>query len=79
MNCMVIYHGSSEIVEYPQIRKARFNKDFYYGFYCTTYREQAERWATRFGRDGYINLYEYTPKDTLKFCGREIVYGNKKQ
>ena len=26
---MVLYHGSKEIVEYPEIRKARFQKDFY--------------------------------------------------
>lgn len=34
-----------EIVEFPEIRKAIFNKDFYFGFYCTRYREQVERWA----------------------------------
>ena len=32
---MILYHGSKEIVEYPEIRRARFNKDFYFGFYCT--------------------------------------------
>lgn len=26
---MTLYHGSKDIVEYPEIRKARFNKDFY--------------------------------------------------
>lgn len=31
---MILYHGSKEIVEYLEIRKAVFNKDFYYGFYC---------------------------------------------
>ena len=30
---MILYHGSKERVEYPEIRKARFNKDFYFGFY----------------------------------------------
>lgn len=61
---MVLYHGSKEIVEYPEIRKARFQKDFYFGFYCTFYAEQAKRWATRYG-DGYINKYEYVPSSTL--------------
>lgn len=28
---MILYHGSKERVEYPEIRKARFNKDFYFG------------------------------------------------
>ena len=61
---MALYHGSKEIVEYPEIRKARFQKDFYFGFYCTLYTEQAKRWATRYG-DGYINKYEYVPSSTL--------------
>lgn len=63
---MILYHGSREIVEFPEIRKAVFNKDFYFGFYTTNYKEQAERWATRYDRRGYINSYEYTPDDSLK-------------
>ena len=57
---MILYHGSKEVVEYPEIRKARFNKDFYFGFYCTNIEKQAERWAIRYGKKGYINKYEYT-------------------
>lgn len=64
---MILYHGSKEIVEYPEIRKARFNKDFYFGFYCTKYPEQAERWATRYGKNGYINKYVYEPNDKLNY------------
>ena len=60
---MTLYHGSKDIVEYPEIRKARFNKDFYFGFYCTNIEKQAERWATRYGEKGYINRYEYTEND----------------
>ena len=63
---MVLYHGSKEIVEYPEIRKARFNKDFYFGFYCTILPEQAKRWATRYGEKGYINQYEYTRDKALR-------------
>lgn len=44
---MTLYHGSKDIVEYPEIRKARFNKDFYFGFYCTNIEKQAERWEKR--------------------------------
>ena len=55
---MILYHGSKEVVEYPEIRKARFNKDFYFGFYCTNIEKQAERWAIRYGKKGYINKYE---------------------
>lgn len=63
---MLFYHGSSQIVETPEIRIAKYNKDFYFGFYCTIMREQAQRWATRFGTKGYINIYEYVPNNELK-------------
>lgn len=64
---MILYHGSKEIVEYPEIRKAMYNKDFYFGFYCTQFPEQAKRWATRYGKKGYLNSYEYIPNDNLKY------------
>ena len=64
---MLLYHGSKEIVQFPEIRKAVYQKDFYFGFYCTNYIEQAERWATRFGKSGYINIYEYTPDPSLRY------------
>ena len=49
-NKILLYHGSREIVEYPEIRLHRFNKDFYFGFYCTKIAKQAERWATRYDK-----------------------------
>ena len=64
---MILYHGSKEIVRFPEVRKATFNKDFYFGFYCTIYKEQAERWATRYGKKGYINSYDYIPNPALKY------------
>ena len=51
---MILYHGSRQIVEYPEIRKTKYNKDFYFGFYCTRYEEQAKRWAARYGVNGYL-------------------------
>ena len=66
MEKIMVYHGSSQIVDTPEIRIARFNKDFYFGFYCTIMRRQAERWATRYGQTGYVNLYEYHPNENLK-------------
>lgn len=62
---MLIYHGSRVEVKNPEIRREKFNKDFYFGFYCTTLKEQAIRWATRFG-DGIVNVYEYKKNNTLK-------------
>lgn len=66
MSDIILYHGSTQIVEYPEIRIARFNKDFYYGFYCTLYAEQAKRWAVRFDGTGIMNEYIYTPDKSLK-------------
>lgn len=64
---MILYHGSKDIVEFPEVRKAVFNKDFYFGFYCTEYKRQAERWATRYGKKGYINKYNYIPNEKLNY------------
>ncbi len=38
-----LYHGSRVIVEYPEIRVQRFQKDFFWGFYCTAIERQAVR------------------------------------
>ena len=62
---MILYHGSRQIVEYPEIRKAKYHNDFYFGFYCTRYEEQAKRWAARYGVNGYLNKYEYVPDNRL--------------
>ena len=63
---MILYHGSKETVEYPELRTARFNKDFWFGFYCTNIKHQAVRWATRFTGVGIVNEYEYTPDESLR-------------
>lgn len=63
---IILYHGSSNIVKSPEIRITRYNKDFYFGFYCTMLFEQARRWATRFDGFGYVNEYRYTPNPDLK-------------
>ena len=42
MKDIIIYHGSTQIVEYPEIRVAKYNKDFYFGFYCTMMPEQED-------------------------------------
>lgn len=62
---MILYHGSKFILEAPEIRIQKYNKDFYFGFYCTLYPEQAIRWATRFNGVGFLNEYTYTPNAAL--------------
>lgn len=44
---MRLYHGSSSIVSEPSIGFSRANLDFGKGFYTTSIRSQAERWARR--------------------------------
>ena len=60
-----LYHGSNSIVEYPEIRVTRFNKNFYFGFYCTAFRSQAIRWATRFSGFGILNEYCFQQLDGM--------------
>lgn len=43
-----VFHGTYCDIPNPEIRLGRYTKDFGPGFYCTTIREQAERWARRF-------------------------------
>lgn len=62
---MILFHGSKVVVKSPEIRIQKYNKDFYFGFYCTLYPHQAIRWATRFNGTGYLNEYEYLPNEAL--------------
>ncbi len=68
---MEIYHGSREIVEFPEIRKTRYTKDFSWGFYCTKSYEQACRWAERRHENGIINVYSYTENKVLNVLAFE--------
>ena len=47
---MLLYHGSTMTVRKPTISRGRAKTDFGKGFYTTTSREQAEKWA-RIKRD----------------------------
>ncbi len=42
---MKLYHGSTMAVRKPTISRGRTKTDFGKGFYTTTNREQAEKWA----------------------------------
>ena len=66
MEQTIAYHGSRSVVAAPEIRTARYNKDFYFGFYCTLLRQQAQKWACRFTGTGIMNEYAYTPNDALR-------------
>lgn len=69
----ILYHGSQTQVEYPEIRLGRFYKDFSYGFYVTEKKEQAIRWATRFGKPGILNEYSYIENKELNILKFEEI------
>lgn len=61
---MILYHGSTDLVYKPEIRKSDIYLDFGFGFYTTTSFEQAERWAKIKMRRknvglGYVSVYEF--------------------
>lgn len=62
---MLLFHAGKEIVEFPEIRRTRYTKDFSWGFYCTNNWEQAVRWANRGIGEPIINIYQYEPDDSL--------------
>lgn len=69
---ITIFHGSGQIVKFPEIRKTRYTKDFSWGFYCTKNYEQAYRWADRKHNKGIVNYYKYKENkdlNILKFEG----------
>ena len=59
-----IYHGGSVAVDAPEIRKGLYSKDFGWGFYCTEFQTQAERWAKRF-ETPIVSVYAYVPNEKL--------------
>ena len=44
---MILYHGSVEEVQKPNISFSKNYLDFGRGFYLTTHKKQAEKWAKR--------------------------------
>lgn len=61
MRCMILYHGSNALVKKPEICENLRALDFGAGFYLTSSREQAVKWArtvTRRRRKGNPVLKE---------------------
>lgn len=60
---MILYHGSLEIVDQPEIREPSRTLDYGAGFYLTSSYDQAEKWVrNKFKgnlRRGYVNIYDY--------------------
>ena len=66
---MILYHGSIIEIKNPQILTQEKGRDFGFGFYTTSIKEQAERWAihktrisSRFSKEqknAVVNIYEF--------------------
>lgn len=70
---MILYHGSTVVVEMPKIIKTEYGRDFGFGFYTTDIKSQAVSWAQRKAmvseRKGIsavpsISIYEFDEKET---------------
>lgn len=77
---MRVYHGSTVIVDKPDISFSKDYLDFGKGFYVTSYKEQAENWAVRKAMrknsKGIVNIYELdddlSSLNVLKFSDDNI-------
>ena len=57
---MTLYHGSFIAIPHPSLAFARETTDFGKGFYTTTIKPQADKWAMRYKRrqgSGVVSLY----------------------
>jgi hypothetical protein len=59
---MIVYHGTTEIIEKPDVVHSKKYLDFGQGFYLTTFENQARKWAVRKGmrqeKPAIVNVYE---------------------
>lgn len=59
---MRIYHGTTEVIENPDVKHSKRYLDFGKGFYLTTYESQAKKWALRKAMrknaTAIVNIYE---------------------
>lgn len=59
---MIVYHGTTERIERPDVKYSKKYLDFGSGFYLTTFEEQAKKWAMRKSmrqeKTAIVNIYE---------------------
>jgi len=68
---MILYHGSTLVVDKPVVIKGEYGRDFGPGFYTTGIKEQAVRWSLRKAKiekrkkqsaKAIVSLYEFDEK-----------------
>ena len=69
---MIVYHGSMREIEAPRVTYSMPYVDFGPGFYVTTVKEQAERWAIRkamrFGGKATVSCYNVGDMFAFRVC-----------
>ena len=59
---MIVYHGSTQIIQHPDVIHSKKYLDFGQGFYITSFEKQAKKWAIRKGmrqnKPAIVNVYE---------------------
>ena len=73
---MIVYHGSTEIIKYPDVVHSKKYLDFGRGFYITTFENQVKKWAVRKGmrqeKAAIVNVYELSEEwDNFKVLSFE--------
>lgn len=63
MNNLILYHGSSDIIQHPAFGKGKPYNDYGRGFYCTEHIELAKEWSCSENIDGYVNQYKIDISD----------------
>ncbi len=61
MSSMILLHGSSQVVEAPELSAGSIHNDYGQGFYCTQSEEMAREWACKNREDGFVNRYAFDP------------------
>lgn len=62
---MMVYHGSNQEIQIPDLAHSRKNVDFGCGFYTTPLYDQAVKWCEKFkhrGKVGIISRYRFDEK-----------------
>lgn len=70
---IILYHGGNASIEIPEIRSARYTKDFGYGFYTTLINKQAEKWACRLKYNPIVSKYAYKENPKLNILRFETM------
>ena len=67
---MILFHGSTNIIEHPLVHVGREHLDFGRGFYLTNIEDQASGWAKKVqiikkSHKAIINIFEFDYKATI--------------